>query len=60
MYMVSEQSAQVAHAMRISIEIDDELLAEAMKATGHRTKKATVDVALRKVVVLAKQQDALE
>jgi Arc/MetJ family transcription regulator len=46
--------------MRTNIEIDDELLAKAMKATGQATKKATVEAALRKVVVLSEQQDALD
>ena len=36
--------------MRTNIEIDDDLLAEAMKATGQVTKKATVEAALRHVV----------
>jgi Arc/MetJ family transcription regulator len=46
--------------MRTNIDIDDELLLKAMKATGQKTKKATVEAALRKVVVLSEQQDALE
>lgn len=36
--------------MRTNIDIDDELLAEAMKATGLPTKKATVEEALRSIV----------
>jgi Arc/MetJ family transcription regulator len=32
---------------RTNIEIDDELMAEAMKALGQSTKKATVEAALR-------------
>jgi Arc/MetJ family transcription regulator len=35
--------------MRTNIDIDDELLAEAMKATGKTTKRATVEEALRRV-----------
>ena len=35
---------------RTNIEIDDELLAQAMEATGATTKKATVEEALRQVV----------
>jgi Arc/MetJ family transcription regulator len=36
--------------MRTNIEIDDDLLAEAMAATGLSTKKATVEEALRILV----------
>jgi Arc/MetJ family transcription regulator len=36
--------------MRTNIDIDDELLDEAMKATGLPTKKATVEEALRSLV----------
>ena len=35
--------------MRTNIDIDDELMAQAMKATGQRTKKAAVEEALRQV-----------
>jgi Arc/MetJ family transcription regulator len=33
--------------MRTNIEIDDRLMRQAMKASGARTKKATVEAALR-------------
>jgi Arc/MetJ family transcription regulator len=36
--------------VRTNIEIDDQLLASAMAATGLTTKKATVDEALRRMV----------
>ena len=36
--------------MRTNIEIDDDLLAEAMEAAGQTTKKATVEEALRRLV----------
>jgi Arc/MetJ family transcription regulator len=36
--------------MRTNIEIDDELMKQAMKATGAATKKAAVEVCLRKFV----------
>lgn len=36
--------------MRTNIEIDDEVLAEAQKLMGTRTKRETVDLALREVV----------
>jgi Arc/MetJ family transcription regulator len=36
--------------MRTNIDIDDDLLAEAMRVTGLPTKKATVEEALRQIV----------
>ncbi|MBX9909632.1 MAG: type II toxin-antitoxin system VapB family antitoxin [Beijerinckiaceae bacterium] len=36
--------------MRTNIEIDDELLKDAMEATGQTTKRATVEEALRRLV----------
>lgn len=36
--------------MRTNIEIDDELLKDAMAATGQTTKRATVEEALRRLV----------
>jgi len=36
--------------MRISIEIDDELMRRAMRCSGTRTKKAAVEAALRLLV----------
>jgi Arc/MetJ family transcription regulator len=38
--------------MRTNIELNDALLAEAMVATGQRTKRATIDKALRTLVQL--------
>ncbi len=46
--------------MRTNIEIDDELLAEAMVATGQSTKKATVEEALRMAVRRKRQRAAME
>jgi len=46
--------------MRTNIDIDDELMKRAMKATGQTTKKATVEAALRKAVMLSVQKEALE
>lgn len=40
--------------MRTNIEIDDELMSAAMKATGGKTKRETVEIALRAAV----QQEA--
>ncbi len=41
--------------MRTNIDIDDALMARAMKATGKKTKKETVQYALETVVRLNKQ-----
>jgi Arc/MetJ family transcription regulator len=46
-------------AMRTNIEIDDELLSQAMTATGLATKRATVEEGLRLLVRLRKQMKAL-
>lgn len=42
--------------MRTNIEIDEALLAEAMKVTGIKTKKATVEEGLRLIVQLYQQE----
>jgi len=47
-------------AMRTNIDIDEELLAEAMVATGTTTKKAAVEEALRRVVQFKHQREAFE
>lgn len=44
--------------MRTNIEIDDELLSQAMKATGLPTKRATVEESLRLLVRVRKQAEA--
>ena len=43
--------------MRTNIEIDDALMAEAQKASGHATKKQTVEEALRLMIRLRRQQE---
>ena len=43
--------------MRTNIEIDDALMAEAQKASGHATKKQTVEHALRLMVRLQRQNE---
>lgn len=45
--------------MRTSIEIDDELLTEAMAATGQATKQAAAEEALRRVVLRQRRLDAM-
>lgn len=46
--------------MRTNIDIDDELMAQAMVATGQTTKKATVEAALTQLVTLDRQRKALD
>ncbi len=45
--------------MRTNIEIDDELLSQAMSAAGLSTKRATVEAGLRLLVRVRKQAKAL-
>ncbi len=45
--------------MRTNIEIDDELLSQAMAAAGQSTKRATVEEGLRLLVRVRKQVEAL-
>jgi len=45
---------------RTNIEIDDALMAEAMRRGGFRTKRAAVEEGLRLVVRLARQREAVE
>lgn len=45
--------------MRTNIEIDDDLLKEAMAATGLPTKKATVAEGLRRLVLEQRRRDAI-
>ncbi len=45
--------------MRTNIEIDDALMAEAMKALGAKTKREAVEEALRRSVRAKRQLDAL-
>ncbi len=41
--------------MRTNIEIDDNLMADALKATGLRTKKEVVELGLKALIKLNKQ-----
>jgi Arc/MetJ family transcription regulator len=45
--------------MRTNIEIDDDLLSDAMTATGLSTKRATVEEGLRLLVRMRKQVETL-
>ena len=46
--------------MRTNIDIDAELMARAIDASGLVTKKATVEEALRKLIILHEQQKAIQ
>jgi Arc/MetJ family transcription regulator len=43
--------------MRTNIVIDDELMADAMRATGARSKRETVELGLKTLLRLRQQQD---
>lgn len=42
--------------MRTNIEIDDKLIKEAMKISGQKTKKATVEAGLKLIITLNQQK----
>lgn len=42
--------------MRTNTEIDDELMAEALKATGLKTRKDNVEMGLKALIRLKRQQ----
>jgi len=42
--------------MRTNIVIDDKLMADALKATGAKTKREAVEMGLRTLVALKKQE----
>jgi Arc/MetJ family transcription regulator len=46
--------------MRTNIDIDDGLMAEAVRRSGLRTKREVVDFALRRYVKLERQREAIE
>ncbi len=46
--------------MRTNIEIDDSLMADALKATGLKTKKEVVELGLKALIKLKKQSSIRE
>ena len=46
--------------MRTNIEIDDELMMEALHLTGLKTKRAVVEAGLRVLIRLKRQEDILD
>jgi Arc/MetJ family transcription regulator len=58
--VLSFQFLHTSSRMRTNIEIDDDLLARAMKAAGLKTKRATVEEALRRLVASDRRRQAIE
>jgi Arc/MetJ family transcription regulator len=46
--------------MRTNIVIDDQLVADAMKLSGSKTKREVVELALRRLVNTVRQRDILD
>jgi Arc/MetJ family transcription regulator len=46
--------------MRTNIVLDEQLVADAMKLSGVKTKREVVELALRRLVSSAKQKDILD
>jgi Arc/MetJ family transcription regulator len=49
----------MAGFMRTNIVLDDDLVAEAMRRTGIKTKRAVVEEALRTLIGLKRQEEIL-
>ena len=49
-----------AGRLRTNIDIDDDLMAEAMRPSGLRTKKAVVEEALRTFIAVKRELDIRE
>ena len=47
------------HAVRTNIVIDEALIAEAMRRTGIKTKRAVVEEALRTLIQLKRREEIL-
>ena len=46
--------------MRTNIVLDDQLVADAMRLSGARTKREVVDLALRRLVASGRQKNILD
>lgn len=46
----------MVHIMRTNIEIDDQLMEEALRLTGAKTKREAVELGLRTLLRLQRQQ----
>jgi len=54
------QSILIVIAMRTNVEIDDELINEAQRLTGLKTKRAVVEEGLKTLVRVKRQMKILE
>jgi Arc/MetJ family transcription regulator len=54
------QAPLKATPMRLSIEIDDKLVKEALRATGKKTKREVIELGLKTLVQLKAQEKARE
>ena len=59
MCTTEENSTLREEAMRTNIEIDDKLMAQALRLTGLKTKRAVVEAGLRILIRLKRQEDIL-
>jgi Arc/MetJ family transcription regulator len=59
MCTIEENSTLREEAMRTNIEIDDKLMAQALRLTGLKTKRAVVEAGLRILIRLKRQEDIL-
>ncbi len=60
MYVLVKSYTSVIAMSRTNIDIDDELMAQAMEATGQTTKKGAVEEALRLALRARRQRLALD
>jgi Arc/MetJ family transcription regulator len=56
-YNLKISTHDIKARMRTNIEIDDVLMREAQKVSGHATKKHTVEQALRLMIRLRRQRE---
>lgn len=50
-------NTHMVHIMRTNIEIDDQLMRDALRLTGLKTKKETVEMGLRTLLRLRQQEE---
>jgi len=56
MCMISERHTHRQRIVRTNIVIDEKLIADAIKATGARTKKEAVELGLKALIRLKRQE----
>lgn len=60
MCMFKRNRTQGEKAMRTNIEIDDELMTEALRLSGFKTKRAAVEAGLKALIRLNRQKKILD